>query len=161
MTKFFADKDHCYLSDINFKSRNEDECIINITSSSPILRMTNTSILSNSECRKGFGIQYTCNLELRDHTFPNGTTGLKQKAIIGAQNVTYANSIFEEMMCTMNEGRSECKGDSGGPLTVNENGKHILVGLVSWSSGCAKVISIIYVSTECLKKRVLVFHYTL
>ena len=113
---------------------------------SPVLRMTNQTIISNEECRKSTGFRYTCNLELRNLTYPNGTKILKHLAIIGARKASNENEIFEGMMCTVNEGRSECKGDSGGPLTVNENGKQILVGVVSWSTGCAKVISIIYVS---------------
>merc|ERR1712142_461429 len=30
-----------------------------------------------------------------------------------------------------------CQGDSGGLLTVAENGKYVLVGVVSYGSGCA------------------------
>ena len=134
-------------AEINFRD-NEGECIIDenqILTRSPVLRTTNTTIISNRECRKGFGLEYTCGLVLKIPSSPNGTRGLKHFAKIGAQLKIYNQSIFEEMMCTVNEGRSECKGDSGGPLTVNENGKHILVGVVSWSIGCAKVISIIYV----------------
>nr|ADT80831.1 serine protease 61 [Mamestra configurata] len=32
-------------------------------------------------------------------------------------------------------GRSTCRGDSGGPLTVNSNGRRILVGVTSFGSG--------------------------
>jgi hypothetical protein len=28
------------------------------------------------------------------------------------------------------------KGDSGGPLTVNESGKHVVVGITSYGFGC-------------------------
>ncbi|XP_065075993.1 brachyurin-like [Ochlerotatus camptorhynchus] len=38
-----------------------------------------------------------------------------------------------------NGGRSSCNGDSGGPLTVQDNGESLLVGIVSFgsSAGCA------------------------
>ena len=35
-------------------------------------------------------------------------------------------------------GQDTCQGDSGGPLWVEEDGKAVLVGLVSRGRGCAK-----------------------
>ncbi|XP_051156160.1 chymotrypsin-2-like [Leptopilina boulardi] len=45
-------------------------------------------------------------------------------------------SIHDSQICAYdpNIKRGSCKGDSGGPLTV----RGVLVGLVSWSNGCAK-----------------------
>ena len=108
----------------------------------------NQTIISNEECSKSTGFQYICNLEPDPDTTINGTItcDTRYNAIIGSVNISYEGRILDGMMCTESEGRGECQGDSGGPLTVNENGKHILVGVVSWSNGCAKVISIIYVS---------------
>ena len=35
-------------------------------------------------------------------------------------------------------GKDACTNDSGGPLTVVKDGKHTLVGIVSWGHGCAQ-----------------------
>lgn len=42
-------------------------------------------------------------------------------------------------ICLRAEGSSSCKGDSGGPFTVNDNGKTVLVGAVSFgaAAGCS------------------------
>ena len=113
---------------------------------SPVLRMVNQTIMSREECSKSTGFQYTCSIIHHVPKEQDGTKRIKLKVLIGSNNVSYEGWIYDGMVCTISEGRSTCQGDSGGPLTVNENGKHILVGLVSFGNGCAKVISIIYVS---------------
>ena len=42
------------------------------------------------------------------------------------------------MFCAQTNGTDSCYGDSGGPLTVFQNGIHILEGVISWGKNCAK-----------------------
>ena len=39
----------------------------------------------------------------------------------------YRKPITKNMICTVGTGEGACKGDSGGPLTVRENGRHTVV----------------------------------
>jgi len=56
-------------------------------------------------------------------------------------NLAYSGEIVEDsMICAGNDGGGEdaCQGDSGGPLFYElEDGRDVLVGVVSWGYGCA------------------------
>ena len=43
--------------------------------------------------------------------------------------------IDKKRLCGYSLGSSVCFGDSGGPLTVNVNGKHVIVGVASYLGG--------------------------
>ena len=49
--------------------------------------------------------------------------------------------IVEHILCAKNPelGRSTCTGDSGGPLTVKQGDRHILVGVTANGYGCGLV----------------------
>ncbi|XP_065357948.1 serine proteinase stubble [Calliphora vicina] len=46
--------------------------------------------------------------------------------------------IIDSMICAGQAAKDSCSGDSGGPLIVNEGGRYIQVGIVSWGIGCGK-----------------------
>ena len=92
--------------------------------SSDVLKQTTQTIISNRECKEGRGLKYYCD-QATNTTVP--------------KPVNHRGQIFGDMMCAVSPGRDACRLDSGGPLTVEGNGKNILVGVISWAEGCAKV----------------------
>ena len=55
------------------------------------------------------------------------------------------DQIIAHVLCAKNptKGRSTCIGDSGGPLTVKQDGQHYLVGVTSGGYGCGLVSFVI------------------
>merc|ERR1712193_375577 len=51
-------------------------------------------------------------------------------------------------LCAFAKDTDTCRGDSGGPLTVPENGKYTLVGVVSYGWGCASSTPGIYARVQ-------------
>merc|ERR1719370_998465 len=93
-------------------TKSEDE-------SSNTLRETSQLILTNAKCEEGEGMVDT-----------NGDGVDEQVSMTG--------TISADMLCAEAEGKDSCQGDSGGPFTVDVEGQHHLVGVVSWGFGCAK-----------------------
>ena len=63
---------------------------------------------------------------------------------VGTLPPKYTTEVIKpNMLCAesaqKNQGKGVCFGDSGGPLTVKEKGRHVLVGVSSWIYQCNSV----------------------
>ena len=79
-----------------------------------------------------------------DPKVPTNQANILQKADVKivsnreCRNTYPVKSVTESMFCARANGSDSCYGDSGGPLTVFQNGNHILEGVISWGKNCAK-----------------------
>ena len=53
-------------------------------------------------------------------------------------------NIFPSQLCALGKDQDSCTGDSGGPLTVEVNGRHILIGAVSFGTEPCATVDIQY-----------------
>lgn len=84
----------------------------------------------------------TTNADRNNYEFPDALQAAKVPILSNAecQETGYGNIIRNNLLCAGNlthGGRDACVGDSGGPLTVVQNGRHVLAGLVSFGHSCA------------------------
>lgn len=75
--------------------------------------------------------------------YPEAPREVQVPVVECGRKVIAGSPVIPQMLCAGYEegGKDSCYGDSGGPLTVKEGGRHILVGIVSFGKGCARKAS--------------------
>ncbi|XP_023345598.1 transmembrane protease serine 9 isoform X2 [Eurytemora carolleeae] len=53
------------------------------------------------------------------------------------KNENTIKKVTPQHLCTLRKGKDVCRGDSGGPLFLRENGIYIQIGISSWGTECA------------------------
>ncbi|OXA42924.1 Venom protease [Folsomia candida] len=76
-----------------------------------VLNTVNVRVITNTECMQAYG----------------------KKAPAGI----ISNMVGDKEVCAGGKGRDSCKGDSGGPLTIDSHSHAKQIGIVSWGIGCA------------------------
>lgn len=77
-----------------------------------------------------------------DDSYGAGTSVLQQTPVRVSPAATctaaYGTAAFEteDMICAALPGKDACAGDSGGPLVSGKGASGLLVGVVSWGTGC-------------------------
>ncbi|XP_042889872.1 trypsin beta-like [Penaeus japonicus] len=84
----------------------------------------------------------TTNADRNDHMYPDELQAVRVPILSNAecQETGYGSIIKNNLLCAGNMthgGKDACFGDSGGPLTVLQDGRHVLIGLVSFGHSCA------------------------
>ncbi|XP_045211106.2 neurotrypsin-like [Mercenaria mercenaria] len=71
--------------------------------------------------------------------------GMLQQAMVPLLNKTlcnrwYNHTVKDDMICAGYQfgGIDSCKGDSGGPLSCERNGRWYVAGIISWGEGCGQ-----------------------
>ena len=78
-----------------------------------------------------------------DDSFGRSVTRLRQTPVRVRSGLACAHAYGarafrrSDMVCASLPGRDACAGDSGGPLVLHPGAQPILVGVVSWGTGCA------------------------
>lgn len=77
-----------------------------------------------------------------DDSYGAGTSVLQQTpvrvSLAATCTAAYGTDAFEteDMICAALPGKDACAGDSGGPLVSGKGASGLLVGVVSWGTGC-------------------------
>ncbi|WP_026973085.1 S1 family peptidase [Aliagarivorans marinus] len=68
-----------------------------------------------------------------DFTSPSALMQIDAPLISNQECSLVANQVTDTMVCTLDESKSICAGDSGGPLLWGEPGSYHVVGISSWA----------------------------
>jgi len=129
-------------ADIKFSDKVKPACIPTDTSKTYVGATATVSgwggtVLNSPEegQKPNFQQKTSCNLK---------ATNLKILASNAGNCVSMTAGEKKSTICAYETKTDSCQGDSGGPLVVVENGKYVVVGVVSYGSGCAHTTPGVY-----------------